>query len=586
MAYNRQERVLSAGKQSIPLIRKGKPQPAEGFHGDLAFAELDGIGIVQYIKIENNWRRVVNHNITTQAELSATPIPEIEENSQDTSSFIKKDGSRDFTGNQSHGGHNIENVNNLDVGGVTNLDETRINTNDGDFQILGDENNIAINLNASRGQQDVSITTGDGVLEFSAFNYGSSNPNDTLLITSSGESKYNFGEDVTITMQPLSSFNWQSNSLIGTYKVSTGLISYNDNYQLSGSFDVLSACNGIQMSGINLTADTNTVSGSLNSIKIKSINSNFEPYNPKEGFETVQLDWGVDVHSDFGVRLFSDASSLSQTASDISIGASGRINIGASSLALNLSQNPYSATRTKLHGLFEFTRLYKTMDNRQIYTDIGYNTSLQNNLDYSSTDQENVEIEYWHEYPKWDAIDTSRLMRAHTHRACGRSGWSSAEESVPHGGKLYIVLNRSTNGITVPDGTTDGNGNASTTTYNKSEGNGTDFGEPGTVWLVTVFFHNSANTKQGFNAGYVVNTKGVTATADALTPERAGFGYTTQYYTDAGAQGKISYDYDSANLEGSGIYWENDMNDGDMYVYASALRIQSGINFWNTFGNS
>ena len=55
---------------------------------------------------------------------------------------------------------------------------------------------------------------------------------------------------------------------------------------------------------------------------------------------------------------------------------------------------------------------------------------------------------------------------------------------------------------------------------------------------------------------------------------------------NAGAQGKISYDYDSANLEGSGIYWENDMNDGDMYVYASALRIQSGINFWNTFGNS
>ena len=55
MAFNRYERILSAKKSSAPLFRKGVPDNKEGSNGDIVYADISGLGTVQYIKKDNAW---------------------------------------------------------------------------------------------------------------------------------------------------------------------------------------------------------------------------------------------------------------------------------------------------------------------------------------------------------------------------------------------------------------------------------------------------------------------------------------------------------------------------------------------------
>ena len=69
MAFNRQERNLSARKSSAPIFRRGIPDNKEGADGDIAYIDIDGVGTVQYVKKENAWTPVTSKlDFTTQGE--------------------------------------------------------------------------------------------------------------------------------------------------------------------------------------------------------------------------------------------------------------------------------------------------------------------------------------------------------------------------------------------------------------------------------------------------------------------------------------------------------------------------------------
>ena len=581
MAFNRHERVLSAQKQSVPLITRGKPSASLGSHGNLAFAELDGIGVVQYVKIENTWKQVVQPPSTTQAE---TVSKNVDVDLGDTTAFIKRDGSRDFTGDQSHGGQSISEVKDLTVGGITNLRETKIDIPfEGDLRITGD-GDVKGDLTSYIHRNGYTFTTYYGGINLYALD-GSAGS--TLHVFSAGTSSFQYGDNVEITMRQshdlMDNTSWGDE--VRSYTIGLG----NAHLGETARFNVTSSASGQSNIGIGLQTITDNSPDTLNTILIESLGSNFPAATEvKPGYDPIQLYWGVNIQSDYGINIESLQSGNTLDTSAIQIKATSRINIGASSSAFySLSQSLFSPNRTKVHGLFEFTQLYKTLRNRKIYTDIGYNTSIAEWYEEFEIDEDgdppgDFESEYWHEYPKWDAIDTDRIMRAHTHRAYAGSNAQSDEEAafdeVPYNGTLLIIPNRSPAPTQVSAGTQDDEGNHMLTPIYANRNTGTDFSLAGTVWLVTVFFYSdSDSSKRGLNVGYVVNVNSTTI----LTPE--DMGYATQYYTDGGSDiGKILWNT-GENLDTTGIYWKNDMNDGDMRVHASALRMQSGSNYSNKF---
>ena len=584
MAYNRQERILSGKKQSAPIIRKGKPEPNEGFHGDLAFVELDGIGVVQYVKIENAWRRVVNHNITTQAQLVSNPIPVIEQGSENTDMFIKKDGTREFTGNQSHGGNDITNVNNLDVNGLTTLDSTEIVTDDGHFEVSG-AGNITLSTQGGRENANIFINSNNGKVSAMAYLVSPRPSLETSLeIYSSRGSLYLFGGDVSISMTPWAEEEqgWGSEEVLANYSITLGTNNIGEN----GRFILTSNVNGIDTDGIVLSSETSDVAGSVNRILISSSGANLEEED-KEGLIAIPVNLGIEIKSDFGMTMLSYKNfNINGVALPINIFSEGRINISSISALRGNIQPTFSPPRTKIHGLFEISQLYRPLLNRSIITDIGWLTNYTTAIDEAETSEDLPDpsaMEEWSMYPIWDGLDTNRLMRAHTNRACAVDNYSNSSAPVVDNGKLYIVYNKSNSPIDAPTGNSDGNGNPEIEPVYLSRGAGTDWEEPGTVWLVTVYFRNG-NTYAGFNVGYVVfsYTGGV-----ALDPE--DMGYTTQYISDgtlssAGTKGMIKHDYDVGAQETTGIYWENDTG-STVDVWASALKIQSGTDFYETFGN-
>tara|TARA_R100001082_G_scaffold16399_1_gene8288 strand:+ start:5695 stop:7449 length:1755 start_codon:yes stop_codon:yes gene_type:complete len=584
MAYNRQERVLSGKKQSASIIRKGKPEPSEGFHGDLAFVELDGIGVVQYVKIENAWRRVVNHNITTQAQLVSSPIPTTEQDSENTDMFIKKDGTREFTGNQSHGGNDITNVNNLDVNGLTTLDSTEIVTDDGHFEVSG-TGNITLSTQNARENANIFINSNNGKVSTMAYLVSPRPSLETSLeIYSSRGSLYLFGGDVSISMTPWAEEEqgWGSEEVLANYSISLGTNNIGEN----GRFILTSNVNGMDADGIVLSSKTSDIAGSVNRILIDSSGANLEEED-KEGLMAIPERLGIEVKSDFGMTMLSYRNfNINGVALPINIFSQGRINISSISALRNNIQPTFSPPRTKIHGLFEISQLYRPLLNRSIITDIGWLTNYTTAIDEAEADVDLPDpstMEEWSMYPVWDGLDTNRLMRAHTNRACAVNNYGNSSAPVVDNGKLYIVYNKSNSPIDAPTGNSDGNGNPEIEPVYLSRGAGTDWEEPGTVWLVTVYFRNGS-TYTGFNVGYVVfsDVGGV-----ALDPE--DMGYTTQYISDgtlssAGTKGMIKYDYSAGNQETTGIYWENDTG-STVDVWASALKIQSGTDFYDTFGN-
>lgn len=66
MAFNRHERALSAKKSNSPIFRRGIPDNKEGFSGDVAYVDVEGVGTVQYVKKDNSWVPVVSADLKNQ----------------------------------------------------------------------------------------------------------------------------------------------------------------------------------------------------------------------------------------------------------------------------------------------------------------------------------------------------------------------------------------------------------------------------------------------------------------------------------------------------------------------------------------
>jgi hypothetical protein len=117
MAFNRYERILSAKKSSAPMFRKGAPDNKEGSNGDIVYADISGLGTVQYIKKDNAWIAMsssgempavrfvggggggasVGGGVSDHSELSGLSLDDHEQ-------YLLIDGSRAMTGDLSLGG--------------------------------------------------------------------------------------------------------------------------------------------------------------------------------------------------------------------------------------------------------------------------------------------------------------------------------------------------------------------------------------------------------------------------------------------------------------------------------------------------
>lgn len=387
MAFNRHERTLSAKKSRPSVFRKGVPDNSEGYHEDVIFAEIDGIGIVQYIKINNAWRQVIS-SPTTQAELIKTI--RIEEQSGvgafNEDDFIKHDGSVKYTGHQSHGGFNITEVNDLavqddvtigddlDVDGATTLDATSINTTDGVFSVSG-ANNTTI---TTTGSADITLTSADR-LEFSITGVSDWNTTDVDWDTTRDFDLTGSG-DITI-------------EAVGTS--ASKLLVQNTNEHAS-AFD-----------GVHIKTDSGGTSNVYNLIKIEC-----------DGIATKGGSYGIDFRSENNIRIRAeDANDNSVTG--LLMRASGPVDIGGGTddITAHTTTSP-EVYRTKIHGVCEVQTLWRP----EAADDGGSpGTSFDTVMSPINCSEHDV---------KFDQIDTFKLIRATTYHAAGTIAQSADLEIV------------------------------------------------------------------------------------------------------------------------------------------------------------
>jgi len=398
MAFTRQDRTLSGGKSNIPLIRKGVPDSREGFHGDLAFVEIDGIGIVQYVKIENIWKQV-GSQVTTQAEaVKEKMIADEEEVSFDTSGLIKADGSVPFTGNQSHGGFNITNVGSLtasatvqaeqltstddasigdalDVDGPTTLDKTTIDTTDGAFAVSG-ANQIILTTTGSNTAGNLDVNVGFNyeldVTRTCDWNTAATDwdNSSTFALTSLGDTTI---ETLGTTSSP------KTLSLIGGLSDFSkfGLVAISSFIQKTEDGDTT---DNQGANGIHIKCDAGNTAGKHNNIFIEQKNQSQKGSG-----------YGINLKSSNGIKIETSNNLTSQPTSIImEAPANGTIDIGLGSLSPNATPN-----RIMVHGVFETSNLYRPSGSI-ITTDIG--TGLNGTASG--------------EHVRFQALDTYNLIRA------------------------------------------------------------------------------------------------------------------------------------------------------------------------------
>ena len=150
-------------------IKPGVPTVKEIREGESEYRYIHGTGLVLYTRYNNQLYSTKMHAAPTPPVMDKKlemAIGDRVSSSLEGDEFIKADGTVQFTGNQSHGGHDIVSVNDLDVDGdidlegdidvngtanldntdvdgtldvdgATTLDQVTINTTDGDFSVIG-----------------------------------------------------------------------------------------------------------------------------------------------------------------------------------------------------------------------------------------------------------------------------------------------------------------------------------------------------------------------------------------------------------------------------------------------------------------
>jgi len=469
-------------------IKPGVPTVKEIREGESEYRYISGTGLVLYTRYNNRLYSTKMHEAPTPPIMDKkleVAIGDRVSSSLDEGEFIKADGSVTFTGNQSHGGNDITGVNDLtvdddvtigddlDVDGHTTLDQVTVNTTDGAFSVSG-ANPISL---TTTGTNDVNITSGQTLDVGIGVDY-------ELDVTRTCD-----WNTATVDWDNSNTFDLTS---VGNITIETSgadttktILLFNDNNNASA------------FRGIHLKTDSQNISSSQNSILIECDNR-----NAKGGGD------GIDIRSEDGVLIRAEDPN-NGTASNVQIRATQHVDIAGGTSSIT----PTSGTpgRVKIHGVFDTNNLYRSDPSVAIVMDNG-------TIEGGSANGE---------YTKFQALDTTHLVRAQTYKKEG--------SSISTGSTLEIV-----------SAALDDNG-------------------LGTAWLVTIVWHHG--TSNDCMQCYICFGVSSTALTTQLVAEELS--------TSAG--GSLVW------TDGAGIVFRNDHSGSSSTTItslkASALRLQSKDDF-------
>jgi len=360
-------------------IKPGVPTVKEIREGESEYRYIHGTGLVLYTRYSNQIYSTKMHAAPTPPVMDKKlemAIGDRVSSSLEGDEFIRADGTVQFTGNQSHGGHDITGVNDLtvsddviigddlDVDGHTTLDQVTVNTTDGAFAVSG-ANPITL---TTTGSNDIDITTAQTLDVGIGVDY-------QLDVTRTCD-----WNTATVDWDNSNTFDLTSvdDITIETSGAATAktILLFNDNNHASA------------FRGIHLKVDSQDTGSCQNSILIECANR-----------ATKGGGIGVDIASEDGVLIRGDDA---EDGSDsyVQIRATGCVEIGGGTTSIT----PSSTTmRTKIHGVFETSNLFRIDATVPIVMDVG------TILGGSATGV----------YTKFEALDTLKLMRAMTFKTSG-----------------------------------------------------------------------------------------------------------------------------------------------------------------------
>ena len=168
MAFNRYERILSAKKSSAPLFRKGVPDNKEGSNGDIVYADISGLGTVQYIKKDNAWIAMSSSGempairfigggggggggggISDHSELNGLSLDDHEQ-------YLLIDGTRDMTGDLTmSNGSGINLQEDITFTGATTENIIKFPDNLANALLIGEGTNVYLQFKSSNSSEKI-----------------------------------------------------------------------------------------------------------------------------------------------------------------------------------------------------------------------------------------------------------------------------------------------------------------------------------------------------------------------------------------------------------------------------------------------
>jgi len=450
MALNRQERKLLHQKSNQPTLGSGVPNSREGNEGDVAYRNIKGSGVVQFLKTNNEWVAISSSGEMPKAR---TPVS----NRQSVSGGVGQHGSltglgtdhhtqyllvsgtRAMSGDLNMGSQSITSVNSVTASGtvqaeqLTSTDDAQIGD---DLTVFGD-----ITVDGEAKLDKTTIDTADGKFTASGANnieLTTTGAND-INLTSAQNLDVGVGQDYELDVTRTCDWNtattdWDNSNTftltsVGDVTIETSgadtaktILLFNDNNNASA------------FRGIHLKTDSGNIGSSQNSIFLECDNR-----NSKGGGD------GIDVRSEDGILIRAEDPNTG-TASNIQMRASEHIDLQAGTNSIS----PTSGTpkRVKIHEITEIMKLYRPSG-----------SSITTNLDTMTSSGETGHTEF-------EAINTQHLLRAITYKASG---------TVTNGNTLTIVSNANDDNIA------------------------------GTVWQISVVYYYSSS-KINFQMFYVYFT--------------------------------------------------------------------------------
>ena len=444
MALNRQERKLLHQKSNQPTLGSGVPNSREGNEGDVAYRNIKGSGVVQFLKTNNEWVAISSSGEMPKAR---TPVS----NRQSVSGGVGQHGSltglgtdhhtqyllvsgtRAMSGDLNMGSQSITSVNSVTASGtvqaeqLTSTDDAQIGD---DLTVFGD-----ITVDGEAKLDKTTIDTADGKFTASGANnieLTTTGAND-INLTSAQNLDVGVGQDYELDVTRTCDWNtattdWDNSNTftltsLGNITIETdgtdGDSSGNDD--ASNTILIKNAnSNNADFTGIHIKTDSQGAPNAHNDILIECDN-----------VAAKGSTFGIDIRSENNIRIRSENNNSGQSTA-LLMRATGPIDLGVGD-ASTVTQHTTN-DRVKIHGTngIEFATLYRASGSTPIDT----------------TDA------------TFDKIDTLNLVRAMTHKA--------TSSSVTNGSYVSIV-----------NGDNDDN-------------------QMGTVWRVTIFYKLASGSSSGY----------------------------------------------------------------------------------------